>query len=257
MKLSFVIPAYNEAANIGKCLDSIFRELERKSYESEIIVVDNASTDETAEIAGRYPEVIVVSESRKGITFARQAGLARGSGDLIANVDADTMLTPGWIETTFREFSRDPRLVCLSGPFIYYDAPRFVRFWTRLFYCAGFPTYVVNRFLLRAGSMVQGGNFICRRSALEQVGGFNTAIAFYGEDTDIAQRLCRVGRVKFTFRLPIYASGRRLAAEGLIATGARYALNYFWVILFGRPFTRRATDVRPSLGAPGDSVRLG
>jgi len=246
MKLSFVIPAYNEAATIGKCLASIFRELKGTTYESEVIVVDNASTDDTAEIAAGYPEVIVVPETRKGITFARQAGLARSSGDLIANVDADTMLSPGWIGTVFREFSRDPRLVCLSGPFIYYDASRSVRFWTRLFYAAGFLTYLVNRFVLRAGSMVQGGNFVCRRWALERVGGFDTTIAFYGEDTDIARRLCRVGRVKFTFRLPIYASGRRLAAEGLITTGVRYALNYLWVILFGRPLTQTSTDIRPS-----------
>lgn len=250
MKLSFVIPAYNEAANVGKCLDAIFREVRGKTRESEVIVVDNASTDDTAALAGRYPGAIVVSEPRKGITFARQAGLAASSGDLIANVDADTMLPPGWLETVFREFSKDPRLVCLSGPFIYYDASRSVRFWTRLFYAAGFLTYLVNRFVLRAGSMVQGGNFVCRRWALERVGGFDTTIAFYGEDTDIAQRLCRVGRVKFTFRLPIYASGRRLTAEGLIATGARYALNYFWVLMRGRPFTQGSTDIRPSRVEP-------
>jgi len=255
MKISFVIPAYNEAANIGTCLDSIFRELRGTTHESEVIVVDNASTDETAALAGRYPGVIVVPEARKGITFARQAGLARSSGDLIANVDADTLLTPGWIQTVFREFSDDPRLVCLSGPFIYYDAPRYVRFWTRLFYRAGFLTYLVNRFVLRAGSMVQGGNYTCSRRALEAVGGFDTTIEFYGEDTDIARRLSRVGRVKFTFDLPIYASGRRLAAEGLVATGARYALNYFWVIVFARPFTRVSTDIRPSRVEPRGSVR--
>jgi len=254
MKLSFVIPAYNEAANIGKCIESILRELDGKHYEAEIIAVNNASTDGTAEIAGRHPGVMVVYEERKGITFARQAGLAKSSGDLIANVDADTMLTPRWLEVVFEEFSKDPRLVCLSGPFIYYDAPRTVRFWTRLFYIAGFGANLVTRFVLRAGSMVQGGNFVCRRQALRQVGGFDTTIEFYGEDTDIAQRLHRVGRVKFTFRLPIYASGRRLAAEGLIATGARYALNYFWVILFRRPFTQASKDIRPSRKAAGGSV---
>ncbi|HSB80936.1 MAG TPA: glycosyltransferase family 2 protein [Candidatus Methylomirabilis sp.] len=254
MKVSFVVPAYNEAAAIGTCLDSIFREAVATPYTTEVIVVDNASTDSTAAVAGGYPGVVVVPEPRKGITFARQAGLAKSSGDLVANVDADTMLTPGWLETACRAFAEDERLVCLSGPVIYYDAPRFVRFWTWLFYLAGFTTYLMNRFVLRAGSMVQGGNFVCRRSALGQVGGYNTAIDFYGEDTDIAQRLHRVGRVKFTFRLPIYASGRRLAAEGLIATGARYALNYFWVLLLGRPFTRRSTDVRPSRVEPRGSV---
>jgi glycosyltransferase involved in cell wall biosynthesis len=250
MKVSFVIPAYNEAANIGRCLESIRRELEAGRRESDVIVVDNASTDDTAAIARRYPGVIVVSESRKGITHARQAGLRASRGDLVANVDADTMLAPGWLETVVREFAADPRLVCLSGPFVYYDVPPSVRVWTRLFYAAGFVTYLVNRFVLRVGSMAQGGNFVCRRWALERIGGFDTAIDFYGEDTDIARRLHRAGRVRFTFRLPIYASARRIAAEGLIMTGARYALNYFWIILFRRPFTRGSTDIRPSRAEP-------
>lgn len=80
MKLSFVIPAYNEAENIGKCLDSVFRALEEKECDSEVIVVDNASTDGTAEVAGRYSKVVVVRETRKGITFARQAGLTASGG---------------------------------------------------------------------------------------------------------------------------------------------------------------------------------
>jgi glycosyltransferase involved in cell wall biosynthesis len=246
MKLSFVIPAYNEAGAIGACLDSILRALDGKRADIEVIVVDNGSTDGTGAIAGSYPGVIVVAEPRKGITFARQAGFARSSGELIANLDADTLLTPGWLETVLREFSRDPRLVCLSGPFIYYDAPRSVRICARSFYGVAFLTYLVNRYLLRAGSLVQGGNFVCRRWALEQIGGFDTTIHFYGEDADVAHRLHRQGKVVFTFRLPIYASARRLAAEGLIATGARYALNYFWVLAFGRPFTRESTDIRPS-----------
>jgi glycosyltransferase involved in cell wall biosynthesis len=250
MKLSFVIPAYNEAATIGPCLASILKALEAQPGDSEIIVVDNGSTDDTAAIAGRYPGVTVVPEPRKGITFARQAGFAKSSGKLVANLDADTQLTPGWPETVRRAFARDPRLVCLSGPFIYYDAPRSVRVCARTFYGVAFLTYLVNRYLLRAGSLVQGGNFVCRRGALERIGGFDTTIQFYGEDADMARRLHQQGKVVFTFRLPIYASARRLAAEGLIATGARYALNYFWVLLVGRPFTQTSTDVRPSQAQP-------
>jgi glycosyltransferase involved in cell wall biosynthesis len=250
MKLSFVIPAYNEAATIGRCLDSILRALQGQPGDSEIIVVDNGSTDDTAAIAGRYPGVTVVPEPRKGITFARQAGFVKSSGELVANLDADTRLTPGWLETVRRAFARDPRLVCLSGPFIYDDAPRAVRISARSFYGVAFLAYLVNRYLLRVGSLVQGGNFVCRRWALERIGGFDTTIQFYGEDADIARRLHRQGKVAFTFRLPIYASARRLAAEGLIATGARYALNYFWVLVAGRPFTRESTDIRPSQVQP-------
>jgi cellulose synthase/poly-beta-1,6-N-acetylglucosamine synthase-like glycosyltransferase len=187
-----------------------------------------------------------VTEPRKGITFARQAGFARSTGDLIANIDADTRLPRGWLDTVLCEFLLDPGLVCLSGPHRYDAAPWWVRSSTHLFYGVAFVTYAINRFVFRTGSMVQGGNFVCRRKALEQIGGFDTTIDFYGEDTDIAQRLHRVGRVKFTLRLPIAASPRRLLGEGLFTTGARYAVNYLWVVALGRPFTRVSRDIRPS-----------
>lgn len=244
MRISFVIPAHNEAKSIGNCLSSILRELKRGRYHAEIIVVDNASTDDTAEIAMRYPGVMVVRERTKGLVHARQAGFAASTGDLVAHVDADTMLTPGWLETVRKEFGRDPKLVCLSGPFIYYDLTPRARRLTRMFYRIAFCIYLMNRFVLRISSMVQGGNFVVRRRALQAIGGFDTRISFYGEDTDIAKRLIKVGKVKWTFRLPIYTSGRRLAAEGVLTTGARYAINYFWVSLFGRPRTRTYQDIR-------------
>jgi hypothetical protein len=54
-----------------------------------------------------------------------------------------------------------------------------------------------------------------------------------------------VGRVQFTFALPILASGRRLVGEGVVTTGIRYAVKYLWVTAFGRPFTRASRDIRP------------
>ena len=92
--------------------------------------------------------------------------------------------------------------------------------------------------------MVQGGNFICRTDALRKIGGFDTSIDFYGEDTDIARRMSKVGAVKWTFHLTMYTSGRRLAEEGILKTGIRYALNFFWTTFMKRPFTKTSTDVR-------------
>ena len=60
---------------------------------------------------------------------------------------------------------------------------------------------------------MQGGNFVVRRDALQKIGGYDTNISFYGEDTDVARRLSKVGHVKFTFDLPALSSGRRLAKE--------------------------------------------
>jgi hypothetical protein len=55
----------------------------------------------------------------------------------------------------------------------------------------------------------------------------------------------REGRVKWTFRLPIYSSARRMKGEGLATVGLRYAINYVWVAVRGRPFTKDYKDIRP------------
>jgi glycosyltransferase involved in cell wall biosynthesis len=249
MKLSFVIPAHNEENYIGECLDSILKQKPGAPCEVEIIVVDNASSDSTAAVVQKFAGtdrggVKLVKEPTKGIVHARHAGFLASTGDLIANVDSDSRLTPGWIAKVYDEFSRDPKLVALSGPFIYYDLPPKMNRSIRWFYYIAFTFYLINRFVLHIGSMLQGGNFVVRRSALEKIGGYDTAIQFYGEDTDMARRMHAVGRVKFTFKLPMYSSGRRLAKEGALTMAARYGINYFWMTFFKRPYTKTSNDIR-------------
>jgi cellulose synthase/poly-beta-1,6-N-acetylglucosamine synthase-like glycosyltransferase len=250
MKLSFVIPAYNEEVLLSACVHSIVAQLAQEGMDAEIIVVNNASTDRTREVAASFPGVRVVDEPRKGLVRARQAGFLAAMGDLIANVDADTMLTPGWIAQVYTRFLRDPSLVALSGPCIYYDLSASVRVGVRLFYALAFVSYLTTRFVLNRSSLLQGGNYVIRRDALRAIGGYNTALEFYGEDTDVAYRLHPLGNVVFTLRLPIYASGRRLAAEGVLRTGVTYSLNYLWVILFQRPFSRGYRAIRPPAPRP-------
>ena len=106
MRLSFVVPAYNEEAYLPACLDSILAQTRTLPQGvTEIIVVNNASTARTREVALSYPGVIVVDETRKGLTFARQAGFAASSGELIANVDSDSRLTPGWVDRVLSTFT--------------------------------------------------------------------------------------------------------------------------------------------------------
>jgi glycosyltransferase involved in cell wall biosynthesis len=244
MRLSFVVPAYNEEDYLPACLESILAQTRELGDAVEIIVVNNASTDRTREVALGYPGVRVVDEPQKGLTFARQAGFAASSGELIANVDSDSRLTDGWVATVLKNFAGDPKLVSLSGPFIYYDLSSQQRFSVQIFYMVAFLVYAVNRWVLRAGSMVQGGNFVLRRDALEKIGGFDTKIAFYGEDTDIARRMHQVGKVKFTSRLKMFSSARRLKHEGMLTIAWRYTVNYFWTTYRKKPYTAEYTDIR-------------
>ena len=244
IEVSFVVPAHNERALLPRTLAAIKAEIARVGCGAEIIVVDNASTDDTAAIAGAVPGVVVVAEPRKGLSQARQSGFVASSGRLVANIDADTILPEGWLAKVLHEFERDPGLVALSGPYIYYDVQTHVRAVTRLFYTMGWCTYAFNRFVLRVGSMLQGGNFVVTRAALNRIGGFDPAFTFYGEDTDAARRLHRVGGVKFTFGLPAFSSGRRLAGDGLWATGMRYSVNYLWATFKHKPYTQTSRDYR-------------
>ncbi|SEG47399.1 Glycosyl transferase family 2 [Bryocella elongata] len=250
MRLSFVIPAYNEEAYLPACLESILAQITPELRDvTEIIVVNNASTDRTREVALRYPGVKLVDEPRKGLTYARQAGFAASTGDLIANIDSDSRLTPGWLTKVIAAFEEAPKnadrpLVSFSGPFLYFDLTPSQRVFVHGFYMLAWCTYALNRYVLRVGSMVQGGNFVVTRKGLASIGGFNTDITFYGEDTDIARRLNDVGEVRFTFELKMFSSARRLRKEGMFTMAARYSINYLWTTFMKRPFTETHIDIR-------------
>jgi len=243
-RVSFVVPAYNEERLLPACLAAIRAEIDRSGCDAEILVVNNASTDGTGRIAAATEGVVVVDQPVKGLVQARSAGFAAATGELIANIDADTLVPPGWVDRVLAEFACSPRLVVLSGPYDYYDVPFHIRAAARLFYAVGFATYVFNKRVLGVGSMVQGGNFVLLRDALAGIGGFSDRFTFYGEDTDIASRMSRVGDVKFTFALMAKSSGRRLQGDGLIMTGVRYSTNYLWATYFRKPFTTAWNDYR-------------
>jgi glycosyltransferase involved in cell wall biosynthesis len=244
MTVSFAIPAYNEERTIGPCVASVLRESRRCGRPVEIVVVDNASTDRTAEIASSYPGVRVVREPRKGLSHARQAGYIASRGDLVACIDADSILPRGWIDRAVAAFERDRRLVALSGPYFYYDLSSFTQLFVILWYLSAVVIMVVAQHVARRSAMMQGGNYVVRRSALERIGGYNTAVTFYGEETDLASRLVPMGIVRFSFRFRLRTSGRRIRKEGVVATGSNYAFNGLSVLLSGRPASHRYTDIR-------------
>ena len=89
--VSVVIPCYNQAHFLGEAIESVLAQ----SYPHfEIIVVDDGSTDNTSEVAARYPEVRLVSQDNLGLAAARNAGLWRSQGEYMVFLDADDRLLP-------------------------------------------------------------------------------------------------------------------------------------------------------------------
>ena len=113
MSLSVVIPARNEEKVLGAALKALG---DQSDPPDEVIVVDNDSDDGTAALARSHGGVIVVAEARHGITYARTAGFDAAAGALIARIDADTIVTPGWARAIRRAFASDPELAGLAGP---------------------------------------------------------------------------------------------------------------------------------------------
>ncbi len=237
MTISIVIPAYNEEQFIGACLESVLRH--KTDDVIEIIVVNNASQDKTAEVAASYPGVKVVHEHRKGTGFARHRGFEEAKGHLIAYIDADSRIHDEWIPMIKDEFAKDPEIVSLSGPFKYYDLPKVQSAMVYAWWMAGaLPAYWHKKFA------ALGANHVVKRDALVQIGGFDTSIPFYGDDTNIARRLHKVGKVKWNTRFFNYSSARRLKAEGFVRAGTKYAINYFTQAYFEKTVTKEYADHR-------------
>lgn len=235
-----MIPAHNEEAYIGGCLDSVLANAAGRFHE--IIVVDNASSDRTAAVAAERPGVRVVTEPAKGLTRARQRGYLEATGEYVAYIDADTRMPPGWFEHAERTFAAHPDAVSLSGPAKYWDATPGQRLMLSVVWWLSAPiAYRV------VGYMVYGAHFVVRRSALDAIGGFDHQVEFYGEDTDLARRLHPLGKVLFHMGFVILSSARRFKKEGMLRTTFVYSLNFVWPVLFGRPFTTSHNDIRHTL----------
>ncbi|MBL8030176.1 MAG: glycosyltransferase family 2 protein [Candidatus Doudnabacteria bacterium] len=246
MKISFVIPAYNEERYLPKCLESIIKETNKHSdIQSEIIVVNNASTDRTKDIALNFTTVKVVDEPKKGLVFARAAGAEKATGDLIAHIDADCMLPPGWLEKATKNFTENKSLVALSGPYVYYDFSPFQNLLVKTYYSlATLPNFAIKIFS-KNSSILQGGNIVVKTQAWKKMAPPSPGINFYGEDTDLASRLSKIGEIKFDPNFTNTTSGRRLLNEGILKTAYKYIMNFLFVLFLKRPFTKKYTDIRP------------
>lgn len=233
---SLIIPAYNEEKYIGACLDAVFANA--KDAFKEIIVVNNASTDRTGEIASSYPGVRVIDEPRKGATHARQRGYEASSGDVLVYVDADTRPPAGWIEKVRKILEKHPEVIGVSGPYTFYDLPSYAGILIRAWDVA---SKVISYF---TKSVLIGGNFAMRREVFQKLDGFDETIEFYGDDVDLARRAHAYGRIVFSLGLAIPSSARRLKAQGFVRMGKLYAKNFFAVIFSGRPSTFEYKDYR-------------
>lgn len=204
MHLSIVIPAFNEERLILDCLDSIAASVKANSqpgFTHEVIVVDNNSTDKTAELA-MQAGAQVVFEPINQIGRARNAGAAAATGDWLLFVDADSLLNPGMIADILQMIESNKYVGCgsvMHMPDLPWWGTATIRLWTLLSVT----------FRWASGALV-----VCRADAFRDVGGFNQEM-FAADEIDLSELLKKWGRsrsLKFTIltRHPLVTSPRKV-----------------------------------------------
>jgi glycosyltransferase involved in cell wall biosynthesis len=242
LTLSVIVCAHNEAGYLGACLHSL---LAQSRPPDEIIVVNNDSSDATGSVAAAIAGVRVVDEPRRGLVVARESGRRAAKGDILVYVDADCRAPFQWLEKIERRFLKRPSLLAMSAPYRFYDWHLRGRALIRAYDVTVAPlTQTLVKHVLRIGTVFYGGNFAVRRTALEEIGGFDTTIEFHGEDTNLGRRLHAVGRVELVGDCYLYTSARRYRAMGTWAVVRLYVRNFVSEVLHHRPKDTTHLDVR-------------
>jgi glycosyltransferase involved in cell wall biosynthesis len=160
--ISVVIPALNDAEMLARCLAALARQTRPAD---EIVVVDNGSTDNTADVA-LSAGARVVNEPRQGIPAATAAGFDAAKGSIIARLDADSVPHEDWLARLESRFAARPQMAALTGPGEFYGANRVVRWLGQTVYIGG---YFWSMGWLLAHPPLFGSNFAIRASAWERI----------------------------------------------------------------------------------------
>ncbi|MEW5965707.1 MAG: glycosyltransferase family 2 protein [Pseudomonadota bacterium] len=117
-RFSVVIPAFNSAATLARAIESV----RAQTWPAhEILVVDDGSTDATAEVAAGFDGVRLIRQPNSGVSVARNAGAAAATGDWLAFLDADDWYAPDRLKLHAEWIAEDPALDCLTGDYAYRD----------------------------------------------------------------------------------------------------------------------------------------
>ncbi|HWB39578.1 MAG TPA: glycosyltransferase family 2 protein [Candidatus Saccharimonadales bacterium] len=205
LTVSIVIPVYNEADQLVACLQAIAAQTVRPL---EVIVVDNNSNDSSSTVAESFGFVKIVREQRQGVVHARDRGFDAASGDIIGRIDADTRLSPDWVEAIQQLFV-DESLAAVSGSVDYHDLPRRdINAKLDLFFRRRIASGMEGEVFL------YGANMAVRRSVWQAVRTEVCHDAGLHEDFDLAIHTQALGfRAKFDRRLKASVSLRRFDSQ--------------------------------------------
>ncbi len=181
--VSVVIPCYNQAHFLGEAIESVLAQ----SYPHfEVVVVDDGSTDNTSEVAARYPGVRCVRQDNQGLAAARNSGIAHSKGEYLVFLDADDRLLPHALEVGVESLEAHPECAFVSGRYRNIAADGSIRL------DQPHPRTIEDPYLalLQGNYIGMHAAVMYRRAALKSVGGFDTSLNA-SEDYDMYFRIAK------------------------------------------------------------------
>lgn len=183
--VSIIVCSYNGAKTLAPCLESL-GQLDYPSYE--VILVDDGSTDDTREIAARFPNVRYFYQTNHGLSHARNHGASVAKGEIFAYTDSDCMADPDWLYYLINTL--------LSGDYAGVGGPNVsppARNWVQACVAAapGGPSHVL--LTDTVAEHIPGCNMAWYRWAFENVGGFDPEYHKAGDDVDFCWRIQQSG----------------------------------------------------------------
>ena len=192
--LSIVVCTYNRSEWLVGCLSSL--ELQCENMPVEVLVVDNNSNDETAEVVvwfrERSPKFKYMLESQQGLSYARNRGFREAAGEYVAYIDDDARVCPGWIQAILAFFEKYPDATGVGGQHSAFSSVPIPKWFPREY---GSRSLGQETRLLQDKEWISGTNMVFRKNALVEAGGFDPAIGMngnklsYGEETQLILRM--------------------------------------------------------------------
>ncbi|MBO7189149.1 MAG: glycosyltransferase family 2 protein [Alistipes sp.] len=206
IRLSLVIATYNRAEQLMVTLNSVATQ-SKNPAQWECIVVDNNSKDSTKErveeFIAEHPTLNILYhfEPNQGLSHARNAGIAKAQGDIIAFIDDDERIVPDFIGTYINLFDNYPTAMAAGGKIIAEyptGRPRWMSHYTErpIANPMDFGDYVR---IFPKGRIPGGGNMAMRREVFERIGVFNTSLGrtgkslIGGEESELFERIAEAG----------------------------------------------------------------
>ncbi|MFL6309394.1 MAG: glycosyltransferase [Nitrososphaera sp.] len=227
--ISFLLPAYNEEKIIGECIDSIDKAAAKYDGKTEIVIVNDGSTDNTErevinslnKLKSAHGKIFTIPNSGKG--YALDYGLQRISGEIVFRMDADSLIDEDALNPMIEHFE-DSRVGSVSGLAFPLEATSILGKAQNVLYAS--YLYVKRAQELFDSIIVQpGASTAFRKDALLKIGGWTHNQ--FGEDGEISSRMARFGYLSMFEQRSIVYSDSPQTLSGFVAQRSRWSIAYY------------------------------